>query len=228
MLGYQELASGIGLTAVKSEGFGSWERIRSVGWGIERTLGSPLHIAAIYDRDFHCDEEIDLVTAKLREHLPLVHIHHRKEIENYLLEPEVIHRAVTTLVRDRTRRDSKDVLPSIDAVSLIDEACADQKPMLLAHYASEKYIFLRSTGIENSTVIEETSRWLDYIWGDVSERAKIVSGKDALRRLRAIVQDRYKVTLTSARIMGAFLARMVPSEIAALVAKLEEFRVSAL
>ena len=58
--------------------------------------------------------------------------------------------------------------------------------------------------------------------------AKIVSGKDALRRLRAIVQDRYKVTLTSARIMGAFLARMVPSEIAALVAKLEEFRVSAL
>ena len=41
-------------------------------------------IAAIYDRDHFCQEQVDHVVNTLSTALKFAHIHSRKEIENYL------------------------------------------------------------------------------------------------------------------------------------------------
>jgi hypothetical protein len=64
-LGYTELAAGTDITAVASGGFSSWERVQALGWGIGRTLGQELAIAAVYDRDYRCEEEVAEVLKKL-------------------------------------------------------------------------------------------------------------------------------------------------------------------
>ena len=98
-LGYKELGAGIGLTALSSGGFGSWQRITTLAAGITKTLGTPLLIAAVYDRDYFCEEEVDHVKGQLEQTLQLAHVHSSKEIENYLLVPTALDRAI----RRRTR-----------------------------------------------------------------------------------------------------------------------------
>ena len=65
-LGMQELSSGTGITALKSGGFGSWQRIVTIlASGIAEALGAPITIGAIYDRDYFCDEQIADVLQRL-------------------------------------------------------------------------------------------------------------------------------------------------------------------
>src|ERR1019366_688372 len=89
----------------ESEGFGSWEKVAALGWGIEKALGDQLAIGALYDRDYFCDAQIDYVETELNKMLPFSHIHQRKEIENYLLLPKCLARALWSALVDRGKRD---------------------------------------------------------------------------------------------------------------------------
>lgn len=99
--GFQELSSGLGITNLESGGFGSWNRIIVLASGIADALGTPLKIGAIYDRDYFCDEQIEEVRSSLTSALNFAWILGRKEIENYLLVPSAIERAVTRALRSR-------------------------------------------------------------------------------------------------------------------------------
>ena len=103
-LGLQELSVGAGVIALPSGGFGSWQRVTTLASGIAEALGASLSIAAIYDRDYFCPEQICEVVAKLSGHLRLAHVHKRKEIENYLLIPVVLDRALRRAVDERVAR----------------------------------------------------------------------------------------------------------------------------
>jgi energy-coupling factor transporter ATP-binding protein EcfA2 len=103
-IGLQELSVGAGVIALPSGGFGSWQRVTTLASGIAEALGASLSIAAIYDRDYFCPEQICEVFAKLSGHLRLAHVHKRKEIENYLLIPVVLDRALRRAVDERVAR----------------------------------------------------------------------------------------------------------------------------
>ena len=94
LLGYEDLATGSGLTALESGGFESWPRVQALAWGFEKSLGSDLKIATIYDPDYRCKEESDQIKEKVEQEIELAHFHHRKEIENYLLSPITLERAI--------------------------------------------------------------------------------------------------------------------------------------
>jgi hypothetical protein len=83
--GYPELSAATDLTSVHGDGFASWEKIDSTAWGIRKTLGQDLQIAAILDRDFWSVEEIEDIQSQLSLHIALAHVHKWKELENYLL-----------------------------------------------------------------------------------------------------------------------------------------------
>lgn len=98
-LGLTSLSAGGDLTASESGGYSSWSEVRALAAGFEKALGVPLHVAAIFDRDFWCDEQIFEMKCQMDEHLDCAHIHCRKEIENYMLVPEVLERASVHLIR---------------------------------------------------------------------------------------------------------------------------------
>jgi energy-coupling factor transporter ATP-binding protein EcfA2 len=103
-LGLQELSSGTGITPLRSGGFGSWQEIAAFAARIGEALGAPLKIGAVYDRDYYCDEQIRDVVTSLDANLSVSAILERKEIENYLLVPAALDRAITRsedLRRDR-------------------------------------------------------------------------------------------------------------------------------
>ena len=92
-LGRRDLANGAGVTFLPIGGFTAWTRVETMVWAFEKALGEHLAVAIILDRDFRCEAQVEEIRKNLLAEIDLVHIHARKEIENYLLVPAAIDRA---------------------------------------------------------------------------------------------------------------------------------------
>ena len=104
VLGLVGIEAGFEITPVKSGGFASWKKVSALGWGLEKALGQQLSLGVVYDRDYYCSEEIAQITSELEKTVQLAHVHSRKEMENYLLQPNVLDRALRAAVSDRAQR----------------------------------------------------------------------------------------------------------------------------
>lgn len=223
-LGLIELASGNELTAVEAGGFSSWQRVRDTAWGFEKTLGHGLKLAAVFDRDYWPPEQISAIEAELDERLEFVHVHQRKEIENYLLHPGILQRAFNKMYK------GTDALPSSSApdslLVLLDTITNRMRSEIQAQYISKRGRFLEKSHLDQATVTTETIRWFEERWADLSTRLEIVPGKAVLRELRNELQTRYKVNLTDFRIVDEYKAQEVPPDMINLLEKLEHYRVT--
>jgi hypothetical protein len=226
-LGLAELGAGMGLTALESGGFGSWQRVMTLAAGIEQALGAPLKIAAIYDRDYYCAEEIDMVHTTLAQKLFLAHIHERKEIENYLLIPAVLDRALARAALDRVTRTGEAARPLPCSDDLLRTLTDELRDEVQSQYIARRTTYLRSTGKDLADITRETLAWFTPRWNDLTARMTIVPGKEVLKALREHLQKVYGVSLTDARIVDAFHKDEVPGNIQQLVNAIELFRTSA-
>lgn len=223
-LGLQELSAAVDITPIESGGFTTWERLAALAWGIEKTLGQSMVIGAVFDRDYWCDEQIDHITSTLSEHLRFVHFHRWKEIENYLLVPEVIDDALKICIEDRKRRGGKvehDIEPARDILLRLTNP---QRAFLEGQYIAKRTEFLRSTGKDPGTLATETIANFADKWDNIHTRIGIVHGKDTLAALRNEVQCKWKVNLTDARIIQCLKPEYMPADLMALTTGLNNFR----
>lgn len=223
-LGFIELAAGSDLTPVESEGASSWERIKDVAWGIERTLGGRLRIAALFDRDYRSVEECVAVTAQLSGHLVFSHILHRKEIENYLLVPTAIERSIQKALRDRAERIEGD-LPELEPIpDLLNRLAEQEREEARSQYVARRAQYLRHSGEDEAVISRQTLSWFDERWSSLEQKLEVIPGKRVLRNLRQHLQETYSITLTDAKIVSAFHLDEVPQDLCALIERLEAFR----
>jgi predicted ATPase len=223
-LGMDDLAAGNDITAVESGGFTSWERIKATAWGIEKTMGAALRIAAVFDRDFFSPEEVEQILADLSEPLELAHIHTRKEMENYLLVPSVLERAFKKVLADRTRRGGE--IPAfIESIrSILERITELTKSDLQGQYLAKRSEFLKGSPTDKAVLNSQTLQWFDEKWGALETRMEIVRGKDVLGALRNHLQDSYGVNLTDFRIVDEFRRDEVPPDLRGFLEKLDEYR----
>jgi hypothetical protein len=218
-----ELATGVGITAIRSEGASSWLRMRDVAWGIEKTLGDELKIGAIFDKDFRCQEEIEHINKELNAHLSFVHIHRDKEIENYLLNPAALDRSIKSAIQDKARRTGNTAPQPEPVQELLDQITAELKEDIQGQYIAKRVEFLK-TKSDLATTAAETMKWFEENWRDTQRRLRIVPGKQVLQRLRSEVQRRYGVSITDLKIIDSIRLEEVPDDIRLLLQGLEEFR----
>ena len=159
-LGFIELSSGTGLTPIESEGFSSWERLPAFVWGIEKTFKSALQIGAIFDRDYWCEEEIQAVRSKLAKNLQLAHIHGRKEMENYLLVPDVLERAIKKAIADRVKRSNENISLSESIEKILTRITKPLKNAAQAQYIKRP---LPRSSAEPSSLISSGSFWQSLV-----------------------------------------------------------------
>ena len=223
-IGLNELASGVGFTPVESGGFSNWERVRSLGWGMEKAIGKALKLGAVFDRDFWPDEQIDEILDDLREHLNFAAIHQRKEIENYLLVPSTLQRALERAVADRTRR--QDSTPStVWAVrDVLAEITEPKHSSIQGQYIARRASYFKSTKEDPANIATTAIEQLNQKWADIETRMEVVPGKETLAALRQRIQADFSVTLTDYRIIDAFHRDEVPEDIISLLNSLEQFR----
>lgn len=225
ILGFPEVAAGVSLTNVESDGFSHWSRIRDFAWGLSKTVDSKLGIGAVFDRDFWPQEKIDKVVADLTNHVDFVWVHGRKEIENYLLIPSVLRKAIERAVADRQRRTGAEPGGEIpDVNSLLEELSAPMRVGHQSQYVARRWESLRTSGRDHAEVSGETIEWFEDKWQMLPTRLEVVGGKELLKRLRAVLSETLGIGLTTNQILSAFAKSEIPKDIVDLVEKLEAFR----
>jgi energy-coupling factor transporter ATP-binding protein EcfA2 len=225
---FHALATGNDLTVVESGGFSSWQRVEATAWGLERMLsGGAIQIAAIFDRDFFPNEEIDDILDKLRQYLNLAHIHARKEIENYLLVPVVLDRAFQKALVERRNRSGGGPRVVESIPEILDRLTLPLRHKVQGQYVSKRTSYVSSRSSQDDSVIAaETMEWFEEKWGALETRMEIVPGKEVLRDLREYLQASYSANLTDAKIIDEFRRNEIPSDMLALLQLLEDYRFS--
>jgi len=221
-LGMQELSAGIGITPLQAEGFGSWQRVTILASGISEALGVPLMIGAVYDRDYFCDEQIDHVLQTLGGSLKLAWVLERKEIENYLLIPMALDRAILRAVNSRREREASKL--SVDSAALLEEITQPLKTSVLPQLIARRHDYLQHTKQDKSQVYKDVLDAFDGRWDNLTSRLALVPGKEVLRIFRQRVQERYRVTLTDAWIAESMSREDIPADMRRLLQSLEDFR----
>lgn len=226
-VGLNDLAAGLGLAAMPSGGFSSWKRISVLAEGVEQALGTELLIAVVYDRDYYCDEEISEILGKLQASLKLAHVHERKEIENYLLVPDALDRAIQKAILERVTKDAASKAPALSALELLMEITEDMRDDAEAQFLDKYYQYFRGTkkvSLDGSTLNKAAMKQFRSRWGLHSTRLNILSGKDILQKFRTRISEQHGISLSDARIIDSIRVDEIAPDLLDLLKKLNGFR----
>ncbi len=224
-LGLTRLSTGVDITATQSEGFSRWKTVSDFAWGIKKLLITTLSIGVVFDRDYWCDEELQEIRAQLVNSIDLVHIHRRKEIENYLLEPAPLARAIRAAIAERSVVAETDKVSDPAIRDLLTRITEMFRSVVLSQTVARKTEYFRRQGskLDPATITESTVDEFEKTWGVLERRLEIVPGKDVLKGLRDDLQEKFGISLTTFRIIEAFRRDEFPADLLDLLKTLDKF-----
>ena len=226
-LGMQELSSGTGITALESGLRIVAADSRLLASGIAEALGAPITIGAIYDRDYFCDEQIADVLQRLGTSLKLACVLERKEIENYLLVPAALDRAVVRMLSTRREHRAEKIDVMVNSAAILDEITRPLKDDVLSQLMARRHDYFHQTGQDKSRVYKDTLSTFERRWSNLDARIALVPGKLVLGLFRRRIPSLGAVALTDARIAEAMSKDDIPSDIRSLLGSLESSYCSA-
>ena len=224
LAGFYELATGSGLTPIESGGYSSWSRIESLPWGLQSTLGAEIKLGAVYDHDYWPTEEILEIEKKLTSKLIMAHIHERKEIENYLLVPTVLNRALEKSITSREKYTGTQIDRSCSIDQLLDELTEKMKTTVQGQYVAKYLNFNKRSKKDKATLSTEIIKRFEEKWTSLATRMEIVPGKKVLSALRTRLHEKCSVSLTDIKIIDEFQPEEIPNDLMCLLGKLDSFR----
>lgn len=153
-------------------------------------------------------------------------IHQRKELENYLLVPSALERAIKRRIAEQNRRTGGKVLFDKNLTDLLSTLTAPLRHKIEAKYLARRRSFqkARKPSLDESTIDEQLMNEFEQLWHDPECRCDLVPGKDVLAALNTHLQETYKVTLSPAIIIDSFHKEEVPFDMAELIEEIEWFR----
>jgi len=217
-LGKNHVANRSDFAVIPVEGFNS-KKVGEFTKGMELTLGAPIIKGAIFDRDYRSESEVKDVLRQLNKICSFARILERKEIENYLLEPEVIKRAITRRVVERNRRGGKETVFDEDVSDILQMITEKLKVAIQGQYLSKRkpHEKRRHSGYDDATINANLISQFDDLWRDFSERRKIVPGKQVISMLNQYLQGKFKISISRTAIVSSFRKAEIPDDIVDLI-----------
>ncbi len=190
-LGKQEIANRSDFAVIPVEGFNP-QKVNDFSKGMELTLGGKLLKAVIFDRDYRSKDEADKESAQLKKLVNFAHIHARKEIENYLLEPDVIERALLLRISEHNKRTDENIKCEERVHDILESLTSALKSRISGQFLSKRSIFekVKSPGLDQATITEKLLDEFDELWRELPKRLEIVPGKEILSQLNQYLQNK--------------------------------------
>lgn len=202
------------------------QKVADLAKGMELTLGGEVLKAVIFDRDYRSENEITSTKSELLRFSALVHIHQRKEIENYLLVPEAMHRGVLRQIEEHNKRTDDAIVFGEDVQEILVSISEPMKHMVSAQFLARRSAYEKSKtpSLDPATITQRFLEEFESIWNDWDRRCIVLPGKEIVSAFNRHIQERYKISLTSMSIIEAMEPSEIASEIVALIEGLENFR----
>ncbi len=192
------------------EGWGGWQRVLGSS-KFFRDNRSEMRIYCLFDSDYHVEEEKNKRISDAESNQINLHIWSKKEIENYLLLPTVIHR----LISKKKRKD----IPSLSQVcEKLDELCNSLKDDVIDNYATEFHNLDKSAGTKPAN--KKARDLILPIWEE--QKLSLVCGKTMITSLSSWLQENFKISIDKFSIAREFKNEEIFHELATLISKIEK------
>ena len=193
------------------EGWGGWQRVI----GSNRVFTdnkTEIQTYCIFDSDYHTKSEVeDRLTEASNIGLNL-HIWSMKEIENFLINPKVIHRIIF-----QKGKGIKD-LTLEKLSSQLNIICESYKEGVIDDYATE--FQAKDKTIVVKTANQKARDYINAIWD--SEKFGLIPGKKFISSLSNWTSSEYRVNLNAFKIAREFKKEEIPKEIEELILIIEK------
>jgi hypothetical protein len=196
--GGMDFISSATVTLMKTDGFANWSRVSTSSWVFENFFGFHIPVAAIFDRDYRCDDEIEEFLSDVNTKDTQCRVLPFKEIENLLLVPNAMTAAV--------KRHSIRVLPDGWEQEILDifDFCLERmkSKTLSARIGSRiSYEVSRGSKKDIATISAAEEEAFTHSWSHNEFKRKVVPGKTVFSEIVGKIQEKFAVTLTPARII---------------------------
>jgi predicted ATPase len=194
------------------DGWGGWSHAVGSSMTLHNAFGDEILTYCLLDRDYHnavqVAERMKEVVARKVE----LHVWHRKEIENYLLNPIVIQRVLAKRLPFERIPTAADVEEQIHRIAgdELDTVVYGRAELLLSEN--------RSLGMSAHKIAREE---VEKVWDNVERRIEIAPGKAVLGKLSNWCQQHYGAAFGAPAIARNFRVHEIPGEISAVLEAIE-------
>ena len=186
------------VTLMKTDGFANWSRVSTSSWVFENFFGFHIPVAAIFDRDYRCDDEVEEFLKDMNTNDTQCRVLPVKEIENLLL----VESAVRAVIK---RHSSRPLAEGWERqVSDIFTACFEEmKSKTLSARIGHRisYEVGRGSKKDIATVSAAEEEVFTKAWQNDEFKRKVVPGKAVFSEISGKVQQTFSVTLTPSRVI---------------------------
>lgn len=223
-LGEQRVANRADFAVVQTEGFNP-KRAVDLAAGIDAAVGNRVLRAAVLDKDYRCSDEVEDVAKELQKQSFQVHIHQRKELENYLLDGAAITRAVQARLAEKARRSGEPLLAMPDVAAILEEVIEDVRHYTFAQIQAREVEYRRRKAphLDPATITAEISKRFDTAWSSHTGRLSLVPGKEVLAKINTRLQALVGVSISDGQIAQQIKAHEIHADIRALVESVSDF-----
>ena len=225
ILGYRDLANRSDFALVTIEGFNP-KRVKELAQGMAITLGCAIQKAVILDRDYRSTDEVTEIGGELSEFSQLVHIHKRKEIENYLLNLNCVQIAATTKWQNRKKRGFPTSNRPPDIPQIFADLSARIKHEVLGQFIAHRTKFEKDKNpkYSNATIMTNLVSHFDSVWSTTEGKIELIPGKEMISHINRQLQTSHNLSVTATDISRTMSADDIPTEMKNLLLELEKFR----
>ena len=199
-------------------GWGGWRYAIGTKFVLKNSGDEIIKIYCILDSDYHLPPDKQNRLSEAKKNDIELHIWNQKELENYLVVPEAILRAV--IIKKPEIRD-KLILETL--VRQIDLICEDMKEEVIQDFAGEidKYYRKDHTIIDFTNENKElkfelknsmkvAKKYVESRWGN---KIEIVPGKKLLKEINKWLNVNYKVNFSTLQLASTITKAEMPHEL---------------
>jgi energy-coupling factor transporter ATP-binding protein EcfA2 len=198
-------------------GWGGWSYAVGSRMFLTNALGEDILTYCLLDSDYHTAEAISGRYEEAKRVGVCLHIWRRKEIENYLLVPSAILRAILS-----NSRKKGEITTEGEVRSELKKIAGAQKDAAFDAISQEVLSENRSQGTKFANEIAR--RRIDEAWCSTEGRISAVSGKLLLSRLSEWSQNRFGVSLSARRLARELRGCEIDTEASEVILAIEEER----
>jgi len=207
-LGFTSITGDSGITVIPLKGYSNSDQITPFAWLTRELLPDVMRMFVILDRDYRSDGAgISLEQAFAAENI-VAHVWHRKELESYLLTPDVIARLAGS--------------PVGKVGAIIDSVTTALKDHVFGRMLAERARVEVSAKRDLSVVMTEFSKEFELNWKDPLYRLYKSPAKDILSAVNRELQVGGYRTVTSRGLATAHRIEEIAPEMAGVLRRVEE------
>lgn len=207
------------VTLMKTDGFANWSRVSTSSWVFENFFGFHIPVAAIFDRDYRCDDEVEEFLREVNTKDTRCEVLPFKEIENLLLVPNAV---IATVKRYSTR-----ALPvgwEQEVLEVFDSCFERMKSKTLSARIGSRISYEVGKGSKKdiATISAAEEEAFTNSWSNNEFKRKVVPGKTVFSDIAGKVQEKFAVTLTPTRIIDELMTEDVNLEMFEILRRIRD------